>query len=142
MSTSFVRLVGALGAAAVVTISAVAGAAPAGAVVPSIHTPTLTVVCSKPHHGTFYSAVRFRQHGRWAAGSSVIVTLAPGKGDHIKAEMHTKTRADGTFRLRRTLHSENTGPWVAGAIYSWTTAVYAKSAAMARRGTVTLTGSC
>jgi hypothetical protein len=40
------------------------------------------------------------------------------------------------------LHSSNTGPWIVGTSYSWTTSIYQHSAATARRGTVTLTSSC
>lgn len=140
MSKSFAGIIIALAGA--VTAGSIAAAAPAGAATHTIRRPTLTVVCSQPHHGKNYSAVRFRQHGRAFAGS-VVVTLANGSGDgHPKAEMHTRTGTFGFFRLHRTLHSVNTGPWVAGATYSWTTAVYAGTAATARRGTVTLTSNC
>lgn len=141
MSKRYVGVVGALAAA--MTVGAVATAAPASAVTHTIRKPTLTVVCTEPHHGKFYSAVRFRQHGREFAGS-VLVTLTNGSGGdgHAKAEMRTRTGTYGFFRVHRTLHSSNTGPWVAGLTYSWTTAVYTQSAATARRGTVTLTGSC
>jgi hypothetical protein len=141
MSKRFAGVVGALAATAAVATAVVVSAAPAGAVIQRIHKPTLTVVCARPHHGDSYTAVRFRQHGRGFAGS-VVVTLAKGKSSNPKVEMHTKTGLDGAFRLRRMLHSSNTGPWIAGATYAWTTAIYAKTAAMARRGTVTLTGSC
>jgi hypothetical protein len=140
MTKRFARVV-ALAATAAVT-SAVATAGPAGAVEPGIQRPTLTVACGQPHHGLFYSAVHFRQHGRWGAGGSVVVTLSPMKSERPKATMHTKTRADGTFRLHRMLHSSNTGPWIAGASYTWTTAIYCNSSATARRGTVTLTNNC
>ena len=141
MSKAFVRTVGALAATAAVTAATVVTAAPAGAVTRGISKPTLTVVCTQPHHGSYYSAVRFRQHGREFAGS-VVVTLAVSNRARTKAELHTKTGPYGWFRLRRMLHSSDTGPWVAGATYSWTTAIYQKTAAVARRGTVTLTGSC
>ena len=142
MSKRFVRVVGALATTAALTAGAVASAGPAGALTASIAKPTLTVVCAQPHHGSLYDAVRFRQHGRWAAGASVVVELSTGNSDHPKVEMHTTTGPHGWFHLRRTLHSSNTGPWVAGATYTWTTAIYKKTAATARRGTVTLTGSC
>jgi hypothetical protein len=141
MSKTLARVVGALAAATAVTVGAVTTATPAGAVTPTVRKPTLTVVCAQPHHGNFYSAVRFRQRGHGFAGS-VVVTLSTGNGGRTKAEMHTKTGTYGFFRLHRMLHSSNTGPWIAGATYAWTTAIYAKTAAMARRGTVTLTGSC
>jgi len=141
MSKGFVHAVGALAVTAAVTATAVVTAAPAGAVTRGISKPTLTVVCTQPHHGDYYSAVRFRQHGREFAGS-VVVTLAVNNSPRTKAELHTKTGPYGWFRLRRVLHSSETGPWIAGTTYSWTTAIYQKTAATARRGTVTLTGSC
>jgi hypothetical protein len=97
----------------------------------------LSVICDQPHHGTSFSAVRFRQHGRWAAGGSVIVELRSGQ--HTKVELHTTTGPHGWFALRRTLHS---GPWIAGSSYTWTTIIQGKTWATARRGTVTLTGNC
>jgi hypothetical protein len=137
MSKIFAGVISAL----VATTAMIAGAAPAGAITPTIHKPTLTAVCGQPHHGNVYTEVRFRQRGRGFAGS-VVVTLSTASSDHPKVEMHTKTGPDGAFTLRRTLHSTNTGPWIAGATYSWTTAIYQKTAAMARRGTVTLTANC
>jgi hypothetical protein len=140
MSKHFAHAVGAIVATAAVTAAAVVTAAPAGAVTTGISKPTLTVVCAEPHNGDRYTAVRFRQHGREFAGS-IVVTLAVANSARVKAEIHAKTRADGSFRLRRVLHS-STAPWIAGATYSWTTSIYQKTAATARRGTVTLTGSC
>ena len=140
MSTMFARTVGVLAATAAVTASAVVVATPAGAAT-AISTPRLRVVCTQPHHGNYFSAVRFRQHGRWGAGAAVDVRLATAKTDHVVAEMHTKTGPHGWFHIRRTLHSINTGPWIAGTAYTWTTSVIG-GAAIARRGTVTLTNSC
>jgi hypothetical protein len=136
------RAVGALAAAVVVVAGTVAIAAPADATTRGIRKPTLTVVCAQPHHGDSYTAVRFRQHGRWTPRGAVVVTLTPATSVHTKSEMHTRTGASGWFRLRRTLHSINTGPWVAGHTYSWTTELSGRDWATARRGTVTLTGSC
>jgi hypothetical protein len=141
MGKGFAHAVGALAVTAAVTGAAVVTASPAGALSTGISKPTLTVVCAQPHHGDHYTAVRFRQHGHEFAGS-VVVTLAVGNSPHAKAELHGKTGPKGWFRIRRTLHSSTTGPWIAGATYSWTTAIYQKTAATARRGTVTLTGSC
>jgi hypothetical protein len=142
MKKSYARIVCALGAAAAVTTSALVTAAPAGAVERGIAKPTMRVVCGETHHGPYFTAIRFRQHGRWAAGGAVVVKVASGNSNHVRAEMHTRTRADGTFRLHRTLYSNDAGPWIRGATYTWTTAIYGKTWAVARRGTVTLTGSC
>ena len=142
MNKRSLRAVGALVAGAGLIGSAVALASPATAATAGIRKPTLTVVCTAPHHGNIYSAVRFRQHGSWSASGAVHATLAKGPSARPKAEMRTKTLADGYFRLRRTLHSGDTGTWVAGATYTWTTEVSGRTWAVARRGTVTLTGSC
>jgi hypothetical protein len=138
MSINFARTVGVLAATAAVTASAVVVATPAGAAT-AISSPRLRVVCTQPHHGNYFSAVRFRQHGRWGAGAAVNVTLTTGK--HVDAKMHTTTGPHGWFRLDRTLHNTDTGPWIAGTTYTWTTSVIG-DAAIARRGTVTLTNSC
>jgi hypothetical protein len=140
MSTIFARTAGALAATAAVTASAVVVATPAGAST-AISNPRFSVVCTQPHFGQYYTAVRFRQHGRWSAHAPVTVTLANAKSDHPKAEMHIRTGPHGWFWLRRTLHSSNTGPWVAGVTYTWTTEIIG-DAAVARRGTVTLTNRC
>lgn len=141
MSTTFARTVGMLAATTAVTAGVVAtAAAPAGAAT-TISKPRLSVVCTQPHHGLSYAAVRFRQHGRWAAGAAVTATLTPALSEHVKAEMHTTTGPHGWFHLRRTLQSSTTGPWIAGTTYTWTTEIIG-GAAVARRGTVTLTNSC
>lgn len=140
MSKSFARAVSALAVSAAVTAGAVATAAPASAATP-ISNPRLTVVCTQPHTGKFYSAVRFRQHGRWGSGAAVTVTLTPAKSEHVQAEMHKKTGPHGWFRFHRTLHSDTTGPWIVGTSYTWTTVIIG-NAAIARRGTVTLTNNC
>lgn len=140
MSKSFVRAVSALAAGAALTAGAVATAAPAGAAT-AISNPRLTVVCSQPHFGRLYSAVRFRQHGRWGSGDPVTVTLTEGSGEHVKVELHKRTGPHGWFRFDRTLYSSKTGPWIAGASYTWTTTIIG-DAAIARRGTVTLTTNC
>jgi hypothetical protein len=142
MNKRLMRAVSALGAGLGLIGSTVAVAGAADAAVAGIRNPTLTVVCTEPHHGNVFTAVRFRQHGAWATGGAVLATVANGLGARPKAAMHTKTLADGTFRLRRTLHSGDTGTWVAGATYTWTTEVAGKTWAVARRGTVKLTGSC
>ena len=142
MNLGSARIVGALAAGVGLIGSAAVLAAPADAATPAIYRPTLRVVCTEPHHGNVFSAVRFRQHGAWAAGGSVEAAVAKGFSLRPKAVMHGKTLADGTFRLRRTLHSGDTGTWIAGATYTWTTEVSGKTWAVARRGTVTLTGSC
>jgi hypothetical protein len=140
-----VRLMRALGT--LVTAGALVGgmitaAAPAGAVEPGIHKPSLTVVCGQPHHGNYFSAARFAQHGRWAAAGKVSVTITRINTAHPAAVLHTRTGAHGWFHLRRTLNGDEHPAWIAGARYTWTTSVYGKTWAVARRGSVTLTGSC
>jgi hypothetical protein len=140
MRKSFARAVSALAVSTALTAGAVATAAPASAST-TISKPRLSTVCTQPHFGRLYSAVRFRQHGRWGSGDPVTVTLTTASGEHVQAEMHTRTGPHGWFHLRRTLHSTDTGPWIAGASYTWTTVIIG-DAAIARRGTVTLTTSC
>jgi hypothetical protein len=142
MNMRFRSVGGALAATAAIAAVAVVTAPSAGAIEAGIRKPTLTVVCTQPHHGPYFSAARFRQRGHWAAGGSVIVTLASGSTARPRAVLHTTTDAGGDFRLRRTLVSKDAGPWIAGATYTWTTAIYGDTWATARRGTVTLTGSC
>jgi len=142
MNKRLMRAVGALGTGLGLIGSTLVAAGSAEAATTGISRPTLTVVCTEPHHGDVFTAVRFRQHGAWAAGGSVVASLAKGFSLRPKAEMHTKTLADGSFRLRRVLHSGDTGTWIAGTTYTWTTIVSGKTWAVARRGTVTLTGSC
>jgi len=137
------RGVGALGAVLITTSAGViADATTAGAATAAINNPRLTVVCSSPHNGLSYSVVRFRQHGRWTPNTPVEVTL--GKAEHVKVTMHTRTGPEGRWHLRRLLHSSNTGPWILGTAYTWTTSIVGKGsdAAIARRGTVTLTNNC
>jgi hypothetical protein len=142
MNKRLMRAIGAFGVGAGLIGGTLAAAAPAAAATAGIRNPALTVVCTAPHHGNVFTAVRFRQHGAWSANGAVLATVANGFGSRPKAAMHTKTLADGSFRLRRTLHAGDTGTWIAGATYTWTTEVYGKTWAVARRGTVTLTGSC
>ena len=138
----FSRTVGALAVSAAVAVGTLGSAAPADAAGTIINGPTLTVVCDAPHHGPSYSTVRFRQRGHWAADATVVVTLSYGLANQPKVEMHTKTGPHGWFRVHRLLHSSNTGPWVVGTSYSWTTALYKNTAATARRGTVKLVNGC
>ena len=142
MTIPLTRAVGALAATVGLIGSAIMVAAPANAATAGIRRPTLTVVCTEPHHGSVFTAVRFRQHGTWSAGGDVLASVGLGFSVRPKAVLHTKTLSDGSFRLRRTLHSGDTGPWVAGETYTWTTEISGKTWAVARRGTVTLTGSC
>lgn len=142
MSTTFARTAGILAATAAVAVGTIAAAVPAEATGTIINAPRLSVVCTAPHHGLYYSEVRFRQGGHWAGGASVVVTLSYANAEHAKVEMHTKAGPHGWFKVRRTLHSDNTGPWVSGTTYTWTTALYKQTAATARRGTVKLVNGC
>jgi hypothetical protein len=102
----------------------------------------LTVVCSAPHHGVQFTAVRYTQRGKWVAGGKVRVTITRGESQFPGAVLHTTTGPHGWFHLRRTLWSDGQPAWVLGASYSRTTSITGDTWAVARRGTVTLTGSC
>jgi hypothetical protein len=136
------RAMGAVATTGAVVGALVAAAPPAGAVEFGPQRPTLTVVCSAPHHGKYFSAARFAQHGRWAADGRVRISITRVKQAQPETVLHTRTGPHGWFHIRRTLSGDQHPPWVAGASYTWTTEVSGKSWAMARRGTVTLTGSC
>lgn len=142
MINASVRALGALASAAAVAGAALVAAQPAGALDATIRKPTLTVICSEPHHGPHYTAARFTQSGQAAAGGKVKATISAPNSTYARAVMRTQTAADGSFHLRRTLYSQDAGPWVVGATYTWTTYVHGGSWGMARRGSVTLTGSC
>jgi hypothetical protein len=137
-----VRALAALASAIAVASGAMITAQPAGALEPGIRKPILRVVCSEPHHGPYFTAVRYKQRGLWAADGKVVVTLSRQDSDRARAVLHTHTVADGSFHLNRRLYSKDNGPWVRGATYTWTTAIYGDTWAVARRGNVTLTGSC
>jgi hypothetical protein len=137
-----IRALGAVATTCALLGSSATGAAPAGAVEFGPHQPSLTVVCSAPHHGNYFSAARFAQHGRWAANGKVRITITPVTRAAPETVLHTRTGPHGWFHIRRTLNGDQHPKWVAGASYTWTTEVSGRSWAMARRGTVTLTGSC
>lgn len=142
MRQVFVRALGTLAAIVGLSGGVLAAATSAGAVEPGIRRPTLTVVCDQPHHGKYFTAVRYVQRGSWAAGGEVVVSITRGDSVLPRAVMKTTTGSDGSFHLHRTLNSKDLRPWVVGARYNWTTTIFGKTWATARRGTVTVTGSC
>lgn len=142
MRVRSMRALCALAATGAVVGSMLTVATPAGAVESTIHRPRLTVVCAEPHHGNFYSTVRFAQHGRWAAAGKVRIDISRAERAQPAVVLHTRTGPHGWFHLRRTLSGDQDPVWIAGASYTWTTEVYGRTWAMARRGSVTLTGSC
>lgn len=142
MRQVLVRRRGTLALAGALAVGLVAAAAPAGAVEPGIRTPTLTVVCTQPHHGKYFTAVRFSQHGKWAAGGAVRVTVARAKHAAHRAVLHTQTGPHGWFHLTRMLAGDGTPTWAIGTRYTWTTSIHGDTWATARRGSVELTGSC
>jgi hypothetical protein len=137
-----VRAFGALGTAGVITAATLVTPATAAAVDRGIRRPTLTVACGHVHHGNHYSAVRFAQRGRWVAGAHVKVTIARTDSAPARAVLRTETGPHGWFHLRQVLVADDGQSWVAGTSYSWTTEIYGKTWAMARRGSVKVTGSC
>ena len=142
MRVGFMRALGAVTATGALAGGVLTTATPAGAVDFGPQRPTLTVVCKAPHHGKYYSAARYDQRGRWVADAKVRVTITRINRAQPETVLHTRTGPHGWFHIRRTLKGDDHPAWVAGAEYTWTTEAYGKSWAMARRGTVTLTGSC
>jgi hypothetical protein len=142
MRQRFVRAGLALVTAGTLVGGAVTAAQSAAAVEPGIRKPELRVVCAQPHHGNHFTAVRFVQHGKWVAGGKVRATISRGLSTPPTAVLHTTTGPHGWFHLRRILVSDGEPAWVRGASYSWTTSISGDTWAFARRGNVTLTGSC
>lgn len=142
MGNRFVRALGTVAVSAALTGTALATNAPATAAEPGIQRPTLTVVCAAPHHGIQFTAARFTQAGKWAAGGKVRVTIARAASDRPSEVLHARTGPHGWFHVRRTMYSDGPPAWVAGASYTWTTTISGDTWAVARRGSVTLTGSC
>ena len=116
--------------------------ATAGAAVPGIQTPTMSVVCTQPHQDGRFMAARYTQRGLWAAGEQVTITITRFGGTRILATVHGTTGTTGWFRISRVIGNSDTLMWRRGVRYMWTTEISTASSVTARRGTVELRGIC